>query len=63
MPKNRSTSAIRRRVLTWKRHGWSAYEIAEKLGVSPQTVYYHLHALEDAGELQNGVKRYRPRAS
>jgi predicted ArsR family transcriptional regulator len=63
MPKNRSTSNIRRRVLNWKLRGWSAYEIADKLGVSPQTVYYHLHALEDSGELVNGIKRYRKRAS
>lgn len=74
MASNRSTSDIRRRVLLWKRRGlvakektgtdtWTAYDIAEKLGVSPQTVYYHLHALERAGELKNGIKRYRRRTS
>jgi predicted ArsR family transcriptional regulator len=63
MPSNRSTSDIRDRVLTWRNRGWSAYRIAEKLGVTPQTVYYHLHALEDEGTLENGVKQYRPRSA
>jgi predicted ArsR family transcriptional regulator len=63
MASNRSTSDTRRRVLTWKKHGWSALEIATKLGVTTQTVYYHLHALEAAGELENGIRRYRKRAS
>ena len=62
MAKNRSTSDTRGRVLTWRRRGWSASEIATKIGVSPQTVYYWLHQLEDAGELENGIRHYKPRA-
>lgn len=64
---------VRARVLLWKRRGlearartgvdtWPAPKIAEKLGVSTQNVYYHLHRLEESGELENGFKRYRKRS-
>jgi predicted ArsR family transcriptional regulator len=56
-PRNRA------RVLLWRLRGKTADEIAAKLGVSTQTVYYHLHRLEDDGELENGFRHYRPRAS
>jgi predicted ArsR family transcriptional regulator len=56
-------SDTRERVLRWKLRGWSAQRIADKLGISKPSVYYHLHRLEDDGELENGVKRYRPRST
>jgi hypothetical protein len=62
-PAKRANTYTRDRVLTWARRGWDAARIADKLGVAKQTVYYHLHALEDEGEIENGVRRYRPRAS
>jgi predicted transcriptional regulator len=51
----------RERVLRWHRRGWGAYRIAKKIGVYPQTVYYHLRQLEADGEITDGVRRYRPR--
>ena len=54
---------VRARVLLWRRRGWSVPRIAEKLGTSTQNVYYHLHRLEESGELENGFKRYRKRRS
>jgi DNA-binding CsgD family transcriptional regulator len=56
-------SDTRQRVLRWKLRGWSARRIADKLAISTQSVYYHLHKLEDAGELENGVKHYRRRSA
>ncbi|HEU4864615.1 MAG TPA: helix-turn-helix domain-containing protein [Actinomycetota bacterium] len=52
----------RERVLRWKRRGKSARWIAAKIGIRPQTVYYHLHILDAAGELAPGdLRKYRAR--
>jgi predicted ArsR family transcriptional regulator len=56
-------SDTRQRVLRWKLRGWSAQRIADKLAITTQSVYYHLHKLEESGELEDGVKRYRPRSA
>lgn len=54
-------SDTRQRVLRWRLRGWAVRDIAAKLGVSEQSVYYHIHQLEADGELKNGVRRYQPR--
>jgi DNA-binding CsgD family transcriptional regulator len=54
-------SDTRARVLRWKLRGWSAVRIADRLGITKQSVYYHLHRLEDAGEIDDAVKVYRKR--
>lgn len=54
---------VRARVRIWRRRGWSVPRIAEKVGVSRQSVYYHLHRLEADGELEDAVKRYRKRTA
>jgi len=55
-------SDTRAKVLRWKQRGWSAQRIADKLAITKQSVYYHLHRLQEDGELNGAVKVYRPRS-
>lgn len=69
MPTMKDTDT-RARVLHWRLRGldaaaaggednWLAPKIAERLGITKQTVYYHLHRLEADGEIVGAVKVYR----
>jgi HTH domain. len=63
MAVTRGPGVLREKVLVWARRGWSAPRIAAKLGVAKQTVYYHLHRLEEDGEIEGAVKVYRRRSA
>lgn len=59
MAVTRGPGVLRPKVLLWARRGWLAPRIAAKLGVTKQSVYYHLHRLEEDGEIDGAVKVYR----
>lgn len=46
----------------WQGQPFWVQRIADKLGITKQSVYWHLRRLEADGELNGAVKKYRTRS-